>query len=70
MQIRFERNKTSPVIVMYSLYLYILGLSLRNTSKALGIFKDGKRSWYLVSISLQSTEIETPYTFTIREEFD
>ena len=44
MNIRFERNKTSTVIVMYSLYLYFLGLSLRNTSKALIIFKDQKRS--------------------------
>ena len=44
MKIRFQINKTSPVIVMYSLYLYFLGLSLRNTSKALIIFKDQKRS--------------------------
>ena len=29
---------------MYSLYLYFLGLSLRNTSKALDIFDDEKRS--------------------------
>ena len=29
---------------MYSLYLLFLGLSLRNTSKALVIFKDNKRS--------------------------
>ena len=43
MKIRFERNKTATVIVMYSLYLYFLGLSLRNTSKALIIFKDDKR---------------------------
>jgi hypothetical protein len=42
MKIGFQRNKTSPVIVMYSLYLYFLGLSLRNTSKALIIFKDQK----------------------------
>ena len=45
MKIRFERNRTSTVIVMYSLYLYFLGLSLRNTSKALIIFKDEKRSY-------------------------
>src|SRR5688500_9713601 len=45
MKFRFERNKTSNVIVMYSLYLYFLGLSLRNTSKALIIFKDEKRSY-------------------------
>ncbi len=48
MKIRFERNKTSTVIVMYSLYLYFLGLSLRNTSKALVIFKDEKRSYVAV----------------------
>ena len=44
MKIRFERNNTSTVIVIYSRYLYFLGLSLRNTSKALIIFKDDKRS--------------------------
>ena len=40
----FERNRTSTIVVMYSLYLYFLGLSLRNTSKALIIFNDDKRS--------------------------
>ena len=44
MQIRFERNRTYTIVVMYSLYLYFLGLSLRNTSKALVIFKDNKSS--------------------------
>ena len=44
MKIRFERNRTLTFIVMYSLYLYFLGLSLRNTSKALVIFRDEKRS--------------------------
>jgi hypothetical protein len=49
MQIRFERNRTSTVIVMFSLYLYFLGLSLRNTSKALVIFRDeNKRSYVSV----------------------
>ena len=33
---------------MYSLYLYFLGLSLRNTSKALEIFDDEKRSYIAV----------------------
>jgi len=33
---------------MYSLYLYFLGLSLRNTSKTLSIFSDGKRSYVSV----------------------
>jgi hypothetical protein len=40
MSIRFERNRTATIVIMYSLYLYFLGLSLRNTSKALTIFKD------------------------------
>ena len=45
MVITFERNRTSTIVVMYSLYLYFLGLSLRNTSKALVIFRDKKRSY-------------------------
>jgi hypothetical protein len=40
MKVRFERNRTSTIVVMYSLYLYFLGLSLRNTSKELIIFKE------------------------------
>jgi putative transposase len=48
MKVRFERNKTLTFIVMYSLYLYFLGLSLRNTSKALVIFRDEKRSYVSV----------------------
>jgi putative transposase len=48
MKIKFERNKTSSFIVMYSLYLYFLGLSLRNTSKALTIFRDQKRIYVSV----------------------
>jgi len=48
MKFRFERDKTSTVIVMYSLYLYFLGLSLRNTSKPLVIFKEEKRSYVSV----------------------
>jgi len=35
-------------MVMYSLYLYFLGLSLRNTPKALESFKDEKRSYVSV----------------------
>ena len=38
------RNRTSIIVIMYSLYLYFLGLSLRNTSNALDIFDDEKRS--------------------------
>jgi transposase-like protein len=48
MKIKFERNKSHHFIVMYSLYLYFLGLDLRNTSKALTIFRDGKRSYVSV----------------------
>jgi putative transposase len=40
----FERDRTSTIVVMYSLYLYFLGLSLRNTSRALELFKDQNRS--------------------------
>jgi putative transposase len=47
MKIKFERNKTSTVIVLYSLYLYFLGLSLRNTSKALVIFRDDNKRSYI-----------------------
>ena len=48
MVITFERNRTSTIVVMYSLYLYFLGLSLRNTSKALVIFGGKKRSYVSV----------------------
>jgi hypothetical protein len=48
MVITFERNRTSTIVIMYSLYLYFLGLSLRNTSKALVIFRDKKRSYVSV----------------------
>jgi putative transposase len=44
MLLRFERNRTSTIVVMYSLYLYFLGLSLRNTSNALVIFRDEKKN--------------------------
>src|SRR5512134_1069041 len=47
MKIRFERNRTLTFIVMYSLYLYFLGLSLRNTSKALAIFRDDNKRSYV-----------------------
>ena len=45
MVITFERKRTSTIVIMYSLYLYFLGLSLRSTSKALVIFRDKKRSY-------------------------
>ncbi|MGD1838544.1 MAG: hypothetical protein ACPKPY_10875 [Nitrososphaeraceae archaeon] len=48
MLLKFARNRTSTIIVMYSLYLYFLGPSLRNTSKALESFHDNKRSYVSV----------------------
>jgi putative transposase len=48
MLLGFVRNRTSTIVIMYILYLYFLGLSLRNTSKALTIFKDQKRSYLSV----------------------
>ena len=53
MKIKFERNKTSNYIVIYSLYLYFLGLSLRNTSKAFAIFRDDKRNYVSVWNSIK-----------------
>jgi hypothetical protein len=53
MQIRFERNRTSTIVVMYFLYLYFLGLSLRNTSKALTIFKIRKEAMYPYEIGFK-----------------
>ena len=44
MLVEFIRNRTSTIVVMYSFYPYFLGLSIRNTSKALVIFRDEKRS--------------------------
>ena len=43
----FEINRTSTFVVMYPLYLYFLDLSLRNTSKALVIFRDEKKRNYV-----------------------
>ena len=48
MPLLFVRNRTSTFIVMYSLYLYFLGLSLCNTSIALNPFKEQKRSYVAV----------------------
>ena len=47
-KLELKRNRTSTIVIMYSLYLYFLGLSLRNTSKVLTIFKDQKRSYVSV----------------------
>jgi len=50
MIMKFERKRTSTVIVIYSSsYLYFLALSLRNVSKALDVFNDKKRSYILLN---------------------
>ena len=48
MIVKFLRNRTSTFVVIYSLYLYFLGLSLRNTSRALEPFKNENRSYVSV----------------------
>ena len=54
----FVRNRTSTIIGIYSLYLYFIGLSLRNTSKALDIFDDEKRSYvYLFGIGFKDLDL-------------
>jgi putative transposase len=41
----FERERTSAETILYALYLYFLGLSFRNTSRAIRPFgEDGRRS--------------------------
>jgi hypothetical protein len=46
----FERNRTRPFLIRYALYLYFLGLSLSNTSKALEPFVDRSyvAIWYWI----------------------
>jgi putative transposase len=39
-----ERERTSTEVIMYALYLYFLGLSFRNTSKAIQPFEEEGRS--------------------------
>ncbi|HET7644438.1 MAG TPA: hypothetical protein VFK40_13100 [Nitrososphaeraceae archaeon] len=51
--VKIERNRTSTIVVMYSLYLYFLGLSLWNASKTLVIIKDDKRGYVSVWICIK-----------------
>ena len=37
-----ERQRTSEEIILYALYLYFLGLSLRSTAKAIQSFEEGR----------------------------
>jgi hypothetical protein len=40
-----ERERTSPEVIMYALYLYFLGLSFRDTLKAIQpLFEEKERS--------------------------
>ena len=50
MLLKFVRNRTSTIVVMYSLYLYFLGLSLRNVSKELFIFREENKRRSYVSV--------------------
>ena len=38
----FERERTSAETILYALYLYFLGLSFRNTSKAIQLLGKGR----------------------------
>jgi hypothetical protein len=55
----FKRNRTSAKYVYYGLYLYFLGLSFRNTSKALSPFVERSivqfRSGYSIIIHKKYT---------------
>jgi hypothetical protein len=54
MLLKIVRNRTSTIVLMYSLYLYFLvGLSLRDTSKALDIFDGEKRSHIAICNRIQ-----------------
>ena len=47
MKIKFERNRTSTDIVLYSLSLYFLGLSLQYTSEGVVNFRDVNKRNYV-----------------------
>ena len=48
----FQRKRTSAGLILYALYLYFLGLSFRNTAKALDLLIE-KRSHVAVWIWVQ-----------------
>ena len=56
----FKRNRTSAKYVCYGLYLYFLGLSFRNTSKALSPFVE--RSHVSIWKWLQHYNSQKKYT--------
>ena len=59
------RNRTSSKIIGYGLYLYFLGLSFRNTAKALSFLKIVKISH--VSIWNWITKVQTIEIFQEKE---
>jgi hypothetical protein len=65
----FERERTSTEVVMYALYLYILGLSFRNTSKAIQPFGEEGRSHICCHMEMGSEVQSTLHVFTVAREY-
>jgi hypothetical protein len=59
----FERNRTRPFLIRYALYLYFLGLSLRNTSKAIKPFEE--RSYVAYGIGYRNSIQKTFFPIRI-----
>jgi hypothetical protein len=57
----FERERTKPYIIRYALYLYLLGLSFRDTSKAIQPFID--RSYVAIWDWVQRFDPKRIYPF-------
>ena len=55
----FELNGTRPFLIRYALYLYFLGLSLRNTSKAIKPFEERSyvAKWYWIQQEFNPKDI-------------
>jgi hypothetical protein len=54
----FERERTSAETILYALYLYFLGLSFRNTSRAIQSFgEDGEGRSHVATRSAQGDTI-------------
>ena len=60
-----ERERTSPEVILYALYLYFLGLSLRSTSKAIQPFGEEGRKEEVMSRFGNGSRDLTPNVFTI-----
>src|SRR5688572_8242439 len=70
---RFVRNKEHPLYYCNVLFLYLyfllLSLSLRNTSKALELFKDQKRSHYVAAWDWIQRFGSSHHIYNIHREF-